>query len=114
MNEPTRRHACARLVVEDSQLLSDSSQWLDMLSSATEQAGATVLDSCAHEFDPSGCSVVLLLSESHASVHTWPEFQIAEVDIYTCGAVDPHYAMGLLIDMVQPAQVVAFDVVLRV
>ena len=115
MNTPTRSHACARLTFQPTAqaLLSDSQQWVTALTAATEHAGATVLDQCAHEFNPHGCSVVLLLSESHASVHTWPEHNLAEIDIYTCGDINAHNALEHLIEQLQPTHVARYQITLE-
>jgi S-adenosylmethionine decarboxylase len=54
-------------------------------------AGATILHSHFHHFTPNGgVSGVVVLAESHISIHTWPERNFAAVDIFMCGACDPH------------------------
>jgi S-adenosylmethionine decarboxylase len=54
-------------------------------------AGATILHSHFHHFSPnSGVSGVVVLAESHISIHTWPERGFAALDIFMCGACDPH------------------------
>jgi S-adenosylmethionine decarboxylase len=55
-----------------------------MLASA-EKSGATVLNSCSWEFPENGFTMVILLSESHASIHTYPEHNACFVDLFTCG-----------------------------
>jgi len=50
----------------------------------------TVLHSFFHQFDPSGVTGIVVLEESHVSIHTWPEEQYAAVDLFTCG--DPNEA----------------------
>ena len=52
---------------------------------AVNSVGATILAHLAHKFEPCGVSVVLMLSESHASVHTYPEYNACFLDIFTCG-----------------------------
>jgi S-adenosylmethionine decarboxylase len=52
---------------------------------AANASGATVLDSSVHFFDQGGFTMVILLSESHASIHTYPEFCSCFVDLFTCG-----------------------------
>lgn len=47
--------------------------------------GATILGVRSHQFEPEGATVVVLLAESHASLHTWPENNAACIDIFTCG-----------------------------
>jgi S-adenosylmethionine decarboxylase len=62
-----------------------------------------VLEVVGHKFDPQGVSVVLLLSDSHLSIHTYPEFGYAAIDIFTCGDVaDPYLAYIVLRDGLQP------------
>lgn len=52
---------------------------------AVNAVGATILSHLAHKFDPLGVSVILMLSESHASVHSYPEYNSCFLDIFTCG-----------------------------
>ncbi len=52
---------------------------------ASMASGATVLQSAKHIFPPHGMTMVILLSESHASIHTYPEFNACFVDLFTCG-----------------------------
>jgi S-adenosylmethionine decarboxylase proenzyme len=52
---------------------------------AARAAGATIVNSSFHQFGPQGVSGVLVLAESHLSVHTWPEHAYASADIYVCG-----------------------------
>jgi S-adenosylmethionine decarboxylase proenzyme len=56
-----------------------------LMRAAADAAGATVVESSFHKFGPHGVSGVLVLAESHLSVHTWPERDYAATDIYTCG-----------------------------
>ena len=65
-----------------------------IMKEAAKISGATVLSSKMHEFGV-GCGVtgVVVLSESHISVHTWPEKGYAAFDIFMCGKCDPSYAM---------------------
>jgi S-adenosylmethionine decarboxylase len=52
---------------------------------AAQKSGATIVGSHFHSFDPQGVSGVVVIAESHFSVHTWPEHQYAAVDVFTCG-----------------------------
>jgi S-adenosylmethionine decarboxylase len=56
----------------------------DMIE-AVNLVGANILSCMEHKFQPSGVSVLLLLSESHASIHTYPEYNACFLDIFTCG-----------------------------
>ena len=60
------------------------------LREAAIVAGATILHSHFHHFTPNGgVSGVVVLAESHISIHTWPERNFAAIDIFMCGACDP-------------------------
>ncbi len=52
---------------------------------AAREAGATVINSTFHHFSPFGVSGVVVIQESHLAIHTWPEYQYAAVDLFTCG-----------------------------
>jgi len=74
------------------------------LREAAEAAGATILHSHFHHFGPDGgVSGVLVLAESHISIHTWPERDFAAVDIFMCGACDPYQSLPVLRNAFAPA-----------
>jgi S-adenosylmethionine decarboxylase len=52
--------------------------------SALERAGATVVNTLSHGFPGAGLTCVLILKESHAVIHTWPESGTVNVDIFSC------------------------------
>ena len=67
------------------------------LNQAADKAGATVVSSAFHAFNPYGVSGVVVIAESHLTIHTWPEYGYAAVDIFTCGdSVDPWKAFEYL------------------
>ena len=76
----------------------DSPEDIDrILREAAIVAGATILHSHFHHFSPNGgVSGVVVLAESHISIHTWPERNFAALDIFMCGACDPHLAIPVL------------------
>ena len=51
---------------------------------ALRRAGATVVDELSHSFPGTGLTCVLILSESHAVLHTWPETGTVNIDIFSC------------------------------
>ena len=66
---------------------------------AAKEAGATVVGEVFHQFSPHGVSGVVVIAESHFSIHTWPEHNYAAVDLYTCGnTVDPTVAANKIAD----------------
>jgi S-adenosylmethionine decarboxylase len=69
----------------DPKIISDVSRVQQILVKAAEVAGATVWAVSFNTFPPSGVSGVVVISESHISTHTWPEFGYGALDFYTCG-----------------------------
>jgi S-adenosylmethionine decarboxylase len=68
-----------------------------VLRDAAIATGATILHGHFHHFSPNGgVSGVLVLAESHVSIHTWPERNFAALDIFVCGACDPYKAIAHL------------------
>ncbi|HPH01431.1 MAG TPA: adenosylmethionine decarboxylase [Spirochaetota bacterium] len=65
-------------------LLDDLSGIEKALLSAAAAAETTVLESHFHRFEPQGVTGILLVSESHFSIHTWPELGYAAIDFFSC------------------------------
>lgn len=64
---------------------------------AALEAGAEVREVAFHKFSPQGVSGVVVISESHLAIHTWPELGYAAVDVFTCGqTVDPWVSCNYL------------------
>ena len=76
------------------------------LRDAAEAAGATILHGHFHHFSPNGgVSGVLVLAESHISIHTWPERNFAAIDIFMCGACNPYHGIPALKAAFQPESI---------
>lgn len=91
------RHVLADLSECDCKLLNDRVRLVKLLYEAAEAARATVLNIASHEFEPQGITALALLSESHISIHTWPEYGHAVIDILTCGkTTDPHSGIEVI------------------
>ena len=56
-----------------------------LLLEAARKGNATIISDEFHQFNPYGVTGIILLAESHISIHTWPEHRLAAVDIFTCG-----------------------------
>ena len=69
---------------------------------AVTKAKGHILNSFGHKFSPQGVSVVITISESHLSIHTFPEVGYCAMDIYTCGKTLPNKAINYLIKEFQP------------
>jgi S-adenosylmethionine decarboxylase len=69
------------------------------LVEAAKRAQATIVDVVFHEFNPFGVSGVVVIAESHLSIHTWPEYRYAAVDIFSCGDIlQPEIAASYLVE----------------
>jgi S-adenosylmethionine decarboxylase len=69
------------------------------LVEAAKRAQATIVDVVFHEFNPFGISGVVVIAESHLSIHTWPEYRYAAVDVFSCGDVlQPEIAVNYLVE----------------
>ena len=55
-----------------------------LFGTALRRAGATVVQEVSHAFPETGLTCVLILSESHAVLHTWPETGTVNLDIFSC------------------------------
>lgn len=70
-------------------LLNDSISLQTIMERGIERAGMEILNIFQHCFIPQGCTIVIALSESHVSIHTWPEKGCIAIDVYTCGNGKP-------------------------
>ena len=69
----------------DLRSISDLDSLMCAMDDAVRASGATILDKTVHIFAPNGLTIVYLLSESHASLHTYPEYGHCFIDLFTCG-----------------------------
>ncbi len=87
----------------DARCLDDMPTIEAALVAAARAAGATVLSTDFHYFQPNGgVSGVVVLAESHISIHTWPEAHFAALDVFMCGACDPHDTLGVMREVFAP------------
>ena len=93
------RHLLVELYDCDREVLNDLDLIRDVMVKAAIDCGAVVLGDSFHRFSPQGVSGVVVIAESHLSIHTWPEYGYAAVDVFTCGTtVRPEKAAEVLID----------------
>lgn len=84
-------YGCDEAIIENNKLIEE------LMNEAAKRSGATIVDSVFHYFNPYGVSGAVIIEESHLTIHTWPEYQYASVDVYTCGdSVDPWIAANFL------------------
>lgn len=68
----------------NSELLNNPEYVQSVLVQSAEHAGATVVSNSIHKFNPHGVSGAVVIAESHVTIHTWPEYNYAAVDVFTC------------------------------
>ncbi len=86
--------------------LDDPAHIDERLRAAAIATGATILHSHFHHFSPNGgVSGVVVLAESHISIHTWPERDFAALDIFVCGDCDPHRAIPVIQAAFEPSRI---------
>ncbi len=86
----------------NTRLLDDVKKIKETMVAAAKEAKATVIGAHFHRFSPHGISGVVVIAESHLSIHTWPEYGYAAVDVFTCGDVlQPSVAAAYLIERLQ-------------
>lgn len=91
------KHLLVELYDCDAKLLNNCAQVEREMQKAARAAKATIVRSTFHMFSPYGVSGVVVIAESHLTIHTWPEHSYAAIDIFTCGAsVEPYMAYQVL------------------
>ena len=92
------RHLLVEYYDCDKEILNNLDAIEALFVNAAKAADATMVQSTFHRFSPQGVSGVVVIEESHLSIHTWPEHGYAAVDFYTCGASDPEKAHPVLVE----------------
>ena len=93
------RHLLLELFDCDPDAINNVEAVKGVLIEAAKRAQATIVDVVFHEFNPFGVSGVVVIAESHLSIHTWPEYRYAAVDVFSCGDVlQPEIAVNYLVE----------------
>lgn len=90
------RHLVVEYIGCDFGALNSVDQIRELMERAALAAQMTIVTSTFHSFEPQGVTGVVVLEESHLSIHTWPEIGYAAVDFYTCGDGEPRKAHEVL------------------
>ena len=104
------RHILAEVYGCDRAILNDPERVERILVAAALESGAEVREVAFHQFSPQGVSGVVVISESHLAVHTWPELGYAALDVFTCGdSVDPWDACNYIVERFRAQTVTATE-----
>ncbi len=105
------RHILAELYGCTPEVLNDLQKIEDIMVAAALEAGAEIREVAFHKFSPQGVSGVVVISESHLAIHTWPELGYAALDIFTCGdTVDPWVSCDYIKDKFSAQNMAANEV----
>ncbi|MCO6457558.1 MAG: adenosylmethionine decarboxylase [Pirellulaceae bacterium] len=101
------RHLLADLLGVRPDLLRDEPYLDGLLRTALQQAGFHILRLDSHKFPGAGAGVtsLALLSESHAAIHTYPEYEYLALDVFSCGAADPQVVLDQVVSALRPAEI---------
>ena len=105
------RHVLAEIFGCTFEILNDVKKVEEFMVNAALEAGAEVREYVFHKFSPQGVSGVVVISESHLAIHTWPELGYAAVDVFTCGEkVNPWDACNFLVEKFNAQHMTATEV----
>ncbi|HHY47176.1 MAG TPA: S-adenosylmethionine decarboxylase proenzyme [Firmicutes bacterium] len=108
MENALGRHILCEVYGCDPEVLNDVETIKEIMVNAALRAGADVREVAFHKFSPQGVSGVVVISESHLTIHTWPEYSYAAVDVFTCGEhVDPTVACQYIRERLRAKDMVA-------
>lgn len=90
------RHKLVDLYGCNPNLLSFAKYLEPIMMDAAKRAGSTIVAVKSHQFNPIGATCFVLVAESHFSIHTWPEYNKALVDVFASGNVDLNAAVDFI------------------
>jgi len=90
------QHLLVELFDCNTDALKNESLLKNLLEKAAKAANVTIVQSVFHQFSPQGITGIVIIEESHLSIHTWPEYGYASVDFYTCGDGLPEKALQVI------------------
>ncbi|AYD40302.1 S-adenosylmethionine decarboxylase proenzyme [Clostridium fermenticellae] len=110
MNE-LGRHILAEIYGCSSEILNNKEFIEKLMVDSALKAGAEVREVAFHKFSPQGVSGVVIISESHLTIHTWPELGYAAVDVFTCGnRINPWNACNYMTEKLNAKNMTATEV----
>ncbi len=99
-------HIIADLYGVDAGLISSADSISPLMENAIKEGNLTKISSQYYQFRPMGASGIALLAESHLSFHTWPEYGLVTLDIYTCGdRSNADKAFNYLLNVLKPTSI---------
>ncbi len=97
------KHFIADLYGVDPKIISTEENVRPIVEKVIAHTGLNKVNSLYNQFNPHGVTGLILISESHISVHTWPEYELVSLEIFTCGDTEQaEKAFNLLIEEFNP------------
>ncbi len=97
------RHIIAEFYGVDKELIAYEDKVKSILEPLCDKVDFEKVGSIYKQFNPWGVTGVILIEESHLSIHTWPEYGLVNLDIFTCGDLnEAHKAFELLVKAFEP------------
>lgn len=91
-------------------ILNDVYKIEKIMTKSAEIAKVNIIKSIFHKFNPHGISGIIVIAESHFSIHTWPEYGYAAIDVFTCSAImDLEKAVKYLKENLKAKNIVRID-----
>ncbi len=103
------RHLIIEFQGCDPEKLTRAEEVEKILLEAARSSELTIMEVKTHFFNPGATSMVII-GESHLSIHTWPEYGYAAVDIFVCGGKDPWKACKVMVEALRPKRVKALEI----
>ncbi|RLI35465.1 adenosylmethionine decarboxylase [Candidatus Bathyarchaeota archaeon] len=98
-------YGCSRDKIDNPEFLRE------ILENSILKAGGHIVGRLFHRFNPQGVTGIVAISESHVSVHTWPENGYMALDIFTCGSeMDPWVAYREIFEKIKPGKVKVIEI----
>ncbi len=105
------KHIIAELFECDSDILDNVNAIKESLLEAATASNSTVINYSFHRFKPYGVSGYVLIAESHISIHTWPEYGYAAVDVFTCGdKTNPRKGLEVLKNRLKAKRITVMEI----
>ena len=106
------KHLIADIRLSSSNVLTDLNYLRDLLYESALKANLKILGEHSYVFENTGgISLILIIAESHISIHTWPEYNFLTLDIFTCGKDESAWIVyQTIIDKLKPVKVNLMDI----
>ena len=76
----------------------------EVLKGAAHRMGSKIIKITSHKFSPTGTTIIVILAETHISIHTWPEHKYAALDVFICSKeIDPEIGWQVVKDALEPS-----------